>query len=231
MSSPKIIFIATSHAVMGDTQEPTGVWLEELSTPYYQLIDAGFQVDVGSIKGGKIPVDPRSQQPQGENADSVERMLEDFEAMHKITHSTAIEAIDFSAYDVLFLPGGHGTMWDLPGSERLASVIPAMLENGKVVSAVCHGPVGLVSAKYTNGTPVVAGKRVTGFTNAEESAVGLTEVVPYLLESKLRELGAAYESGPDFEPFAVRDGNLITGQNPVSSEAVAELVIQALGES
>lgn len=224
----KIVIVATSHALMGDTGEPTGVWLEELTTPYYAFVDAGYDVDVYSIAGGAIPIDPRSLKPKGGNEVSVERYLGDPLAQAKFQETPDIADLDLAAYSAVFLPGGHGTMWDYPVSERLASIVGTAMENGKIVAAVCHGPAGLVSATLSDGTPVVAGRKVAGFTNTEEDAVGLTDAVPFLLETRLRELGADYRSGPDFQPFAIRDGNLITGQNPASAAPAAELVIEAL---
>jgi putative intracellular protease/amidase len=228
MSDPiKILIIVTSHAVMGgEPATPTGLWFEELTTPYYALADAGAVVDIASIRGGPVPIDPRSQRAAGENPASVERFLADPRAMAKLSVSWRIEAVDASHYDAVFLPGGHGTMFDLPGSTRLATIVSATLARGAVVAAVCHGPAGLVSAVDETGKPIVAGRRVSGFTNSEEEAAGLTNAVPFLLETRLRDLGATYVSGPDFRPFAVADGNLVTGQNPASSEEVARLMLE-----
>lgn len=226
----KILFVVTSAAFMGDTGEPTGLWFEELTTPYYAFVDAGAEVDIVSIAGGAVPIDPRSKKPLGENPASVDRFLRDPKAGAKIADTKAIAGVDASQYDAVFLPGGHGTMWDLPASTALAKTVVATLGRGGVVAAVCHGPAGLVSAKFDNGEPVVAGKRVAAFTNSEEVAAGLDKAVPFLLEDRLRALGAKLETAPDFQPLALRDGNLITGQNPASSEKVAELVLEALNE-
>ncbi len=227
----KILLILTSQSTMGDDSRPTGVWFEELSTPYYAFIDAGAQVDIASIKGGKIPFDPHSIEPEGKNPASVERFLKDAAAMALIEDSRKIDDVNPSSYSAVFLPGGHGTMWDLATSDRLADLMSAAWASGKVVAAVCHGPAGLVNAKDTNGEPLVAGRHVSAFTNSEEEAAGLTTIVPFLLETRIRELGAKYERGSDFQPFAVRDGNLVTGQNPMSSEQVAHLVLQAVREN
>lgn len=227
MADPiKILIILTSHATMGDATKPTGFWFEELTTPYYAFVDAGAQVDLASIQGGGAPVDPRSQKPIGDNPATVDRFLQDKPAMAALSATMRIDAADWAKYDAIFLPGGHGTMWDLPKSEALARLLASAYENDRVVSAVCHGPAGLVSVRLSNGAALVQGLRVSAFTNTEEDAVGLTPVVPFLLETRLRELGARYESGPDFQPFAVADGNLITGQNPASSEHVARLVLE-----
>lgn len=228
MNTITILFIVTSHGMMGDKSEPTGIWFEELSTPYYAFTDAGYQVDIVSVSGGPVPIDPRSQLALGENPESVDRFLEDASAMTLIKDTKPIDQIDTSGYDAVFLPGGHGTMWDLPGSQALAEAVSKTLADGRVMAAVCHGPAGLVSATDSNGVPVVKGRKVAAFTNAEEDAVGLTDAVPFLLETRLKELGANVQIAPNFEAFAVVDDNLITGQNPASSEKVAKLVIEQL---
>lgn len=225
-----ILMILTSQATMGDDPRPTGVWFEELSTPYYAFIDAGAQVDIASIAGGKIPIDPHSLEATGKNPPSVERFLKDEAALAKLEGSLKIDKVTPRGYAAVFLPGGHGTMWDLPGSPRLAELLSAAWAEGKIVSAVCHGPAGLVNVKDANGRALVAGRRVAAFTNSEETAAGLTDKVPFLLETRIRGLGANYQSGPDFQPFAVRDGKLVTGQNPASSGEVARLVLQAIRE-
>lgn len=228
-SSPRILMVTTSHGTLGDSGDRTGVWLEEIATPYYVFTDAGASVDVASIAGGAVPVDPKSRKAPGENTASVERFLADSDAAEKLERSAAIETVSWRAYDAVFLPGGHGTMWDLPGSGALSSLLGEALAAGRVVAAVCHGPAGLVSVLDQDGRPAVAGRRVSAFTDSEEEAVGLVPVVPFLLETRLRELGAAFESAPDFTPFGVADGNLVTGQNPASSEVVARLALQQIG--
>ena len=228
MAAPKILIITTSHASLGDTDNNTGLWLEELTTPYYAFADAGASVAVASIAGGPVPIDPGSQKANGENSTSVERFLADEKAQQAIAHTSAIDEVNASKYDAVFLPGGHGTMWDLPQSDRLSQIVSETLEQGRVVSAVCHGPAGLVSAKTAAGEPVVKGRKVAAFTNAEEDAVGLTATVPFLLESKLRELGAIFQKANNFKTFVVADNNLITGQNPMSSELVAQEVLNAI---
>jgi putative intracellular protease/amidase len=223
-----VLLGGTSHAVIGDAAmggKPTGLWLEELTTPYYVFKDAGFRVTVASIQGGAIPIDPRSTES---DAPSVQRFLKDHEAQTEIARTSAFHTVNPLDFDALFLPGGHGTMWDFPTSEALSRAVVSMLNANKIVSAVCHGPAGLVNARFDNGDPVVKGKRVAAFTNSEERAVGLTESVPFLLETRLRELGATFEHVADFAPFSVQDGHLITGQNPASSQAVANLVVKSL---
>lgn len=230
MKTLTILFILTSHAMMGDTGQPTGVWLEELTTPYYALKDAGYDVKLASIKGGEIPIDPRSLEGEEELPESVKRFLADEDAMNALKNSAAIENVNATQYAAVFLPGGHGTMFDLPESERLAEIVSETLTENRIVAAVCHGPAGLVSAKNANGEPVVKGKNVAAFTNSEEEAVELTDAVPFLLETGLKELGANVITAPDFQPHAVQDGHLITGQNPSSSGKVAELIINTLNE-
>jgi putative intracellular protease/amidase len=227
----KILMILTAQATMGSHGPATGVWFEELSAPYYAFVDAGIAVEIASIPGGRIPVDPHSLHPSDKNPASVERFLNDETAMRKISSSWSIDDVKVGDYAAVFLPGGHGTMWDLPQSDHLAAVLNEAWESGKVLAAVCHGPAGLVNARDVSGLPLVSGRRVSAFTNSEEAAVGLAATVPFALESRLRELGARYESGPDFQPYAVRDGRLVTGQNPASSEPVARLVLEALRES
>jgi putative intracellular protease/amidase len=213
---------------MGDTDRKTGLWIEELTTPYYSFVDAGASVEIASIRGGTVPVEPNSQKGVGENTESVERYLKDPVAQRKIASSLGLDQVNWRDFDAVFMPGGHGTMWDLPTSAPLARLLGEAFADGRVVAAVCHGPAGLVDVTLPNGGPLVAGKRVTGFTNTEEDAVGLTSVVPFLLETRLRELGARFEGVADFQPYTVTDGNLVTGQNPASSHGVAQAVLERL---
>jgi putative intracellular protease/amidase len=226
-----VLMILTSQATMGTGGTPTGVWFEELSTPYYAFVDAGAKVEIVSINGGQIPIDPHSLKAPGKNPPSVERFLNDKEAMSKITQSKKLGAEQVVHYDAVFLPGGHGTMWDFPNSQALANLISTAWKDGKVIAAVCHGPAGLVNARDENGQALVAGRRISAFTDAEEVAAGLDQTVPFLLETRLRNLGANFESGPNFQPFFVRDGRLITGQNPASSDAVAKATLEAAHEN
>lgn len=227
----KVLIIATSHGTMGASSEATGVWLEELTTPYYTFVDAGAEVTIASIGGGMIPIDPRSIRAKGENEASVERYLADPMLQTSVRSTPPFVAAMADGYDAVFLPGGHGTMWDYPTSPEVAKVVVNFLTQGKAVAAVCHGPAGLVSARLADGTSIVAGRRVAGFTNSEERAAGLDAVVPFLLETRLRELGAVYLNGPDFAPFVVRDANLITGQNPASAREAARLTLEAVSET
>lgn len=230
MSTPCILIIATSHARMGAKNEPTGAWLEELTTPYYRFVDAGADVIVASIAGGAIPIDPRSTEGDARKEASVRRYLEDADAQALGAHTRTFTGLDANHFDALFLPGGHGTMWDCPNDAALASLGTQYVEAAKPVAAVRHGPAGLTSARAADGTPAVAGRRLTGFTNGEE-AVGLTDTVPFLLEDRLRELGANYEKGADFAPYVVRDGVLITGQNPATAANAADLTLDAVRDA
>lgn len=228
MTKTKVLMIATSAATMGSGGEPTGLWLEELAAPYYVFADAGASVTLASIAGGAAPVDPRSVKARGENEAEVDRFLDDAAASAALKATIPVDRLDAAEYDAVFLPGGHGTMWDLPDSAALAALIGASWAAGKVVAAVCHGPAGLVNVKAEDGRPLVEGRRVTGFSDSEERAVGLDGIVPFLLETRLRTLGGRYESAADFQPFAVADGRLVTGQNPASSALTARAVLDAL---
>lgn len=224
-----VLIITTMHEDLGGTGHATGLWFEELATPYYAFTDAGAQVTIASLPGGDIPIDPRSEEPRGKNPASVERFLEDTYAMAQKRNTVELAAVSPNNYDVIFIPGGHGAMWDLASSRELGYFLTKAWAKGRIISSVCHGPAGLVNAREVDGKPLVAGKKVSAFSNSEEETSGLAEVVPFLLETRLRGLGADYRSGPDFQAFAVRDGRLITGQNPESAAKVAELVLEAAG--
>ncbi|MEJ1160688.1 type 1 glutamine amidotransferase domain-containing protein [Prosthecomicrobium sp. N25] len=223
----RALIVATSHDRLGDTGKPTGFYWEELATPYRVFREAGFEVDIASIRGGEPAADPKSEPSAEEPLPDVVAFKKDEAAMGKLRRAPSVQEVVAADYDVVFLAGGHGAVWDMPGDPALAALLGDVHARGGVVSAVCHGPAGLVGAKGTDGAPLVAGKRVAGFTNEEETAVGLTEVVPFLLETRLGELGAFFEPGPAFKPKVVRDGRLVTGQNPMSSEATAERAVEA----
>lgn len=227
-TQPRILMIVTSNARMGNSGRPTGLWAEELVVPYYALTDAGAEVKLASPAGGPAPIDPSSIKPRGENDPAVERFLDDAELQALIAATSRASEQDSLRFDALFFPGGHGTMWDLPVDEGVTRAVERAYAAGRPIASVCHGAAGLVTAKRPNGWPIVHGLHVNAFTNSEEVAVGLENVVPFLLETRLRELGARFDSGPDWQPFAVQDGLLITGQNPQSSHRVAELLMQAL---
>lgn len=221
----RILMVLTSQATMGGFDRPTGVWFEELTTPYYHFVDAGFEVIFASPKGGVVPIDPHSRD---ENIPSVMRFASDSKAMSQLENSLPLADLSSTPYAAIFLPGGHGTMFDLPNDSALADLLQTFWLEDKVVAAVCHGPAGLLAASDEEGKPLVAGRRISAFSNEEEDAAGLTAAMPFLLESRIRELGGLYEGVPKFEPYAVRDGLLVTGQNPMSSELVAQLTIQAI---
>jgi putative intracellular protease/amidase len=214
-----VLLIVTSHGELGTTGTKTGFWLEELAAPYYELALAGFDVTIASPKGGKPPADPKSE---SSDAAVVKRFLADKTAMALLETTKPLASIT-EKFDAYFVVGGHGVMWDLADNEDLVRLLGGANDEGRVVAAVCHGP-----AAFAKLGKVVAGKRVTGFSNEEEDAVGLTPIVPFALETKLVELGGKYERGPKWGAFAVRDGNLVTGQNPASSAKVAQLVVEAL---
>jgi putative intracellular protease/amidase len=231
--TPRILIVLTSHRELGQTGRATGFHFEELATPYWAFRDAGFAVEIASIQGGAAPVDPGSHPgDQSTLPVSVARFLADQGATAAIANTPAIEMVQPEPFDAVFLPGGHGTMWDLPTNAGLGRLVGAIFDAGGAVGAVCHGPAGLVGARRADGRPIVEGRRVNSFTNAEEAAIGLSDAMPFLLETQLRELGGRFEGGPNFRAFAVRDGNLATGQNPASAGAVAAHIVdivRALG--
>lgn len=229
MNTITILFIVTSQALLGTTGEPTGIWLEELTTPYYMFKGAGYDVEIASVQGGEIPVDPRSLTDE-DKPESVVKYEGDETLQQAVKNSAPTNQVDPSKYAAVFFPGGHGTMFDFPNNEMLAGVINDVLARDGVVGAVCHGPAALVGVNGPDGEPIVKGKKLSVFTDAEEGAVGLTEVMPFALETRLRELGADIVKADNFVAQAVRDGNLVTGQNPASSADVARLMIEALGE-
>jgi putative intracellular protease/amidase len=224
----KILMVLTSHDTLGNTGRKTGFWLEEFVAPYYTFLDAGAAVTVASPKGGQPPLDPVSDTPQGQT-DLTRRFKQDIAAQAVLANTRLLSEMNAEDYDAIFYPGGHGPMWDLTEDAHSIALIEAFYNAGKPVAAVCHAPAVLHRVTY-QGQPIVKGKRVAGFTNSEEEAVGLTEVVPFLLQDKLTELGANFSQAGDFQPYVVRDGLLITGQNPASSERAAEALLEALEE-
>jgi putative intracellular protease/amidase len=229
MSARRILMILTSNDRMGDSGKPTGLWAEELAAPYYAFRDAGVEVVLASPRGGPAPIDPGSLKPRGQNDAAVERYLADEALQQQVARTRPVDEVDASGFDAVFFPGGHGTMWDLPTSAGVTRAVEQAYAAGKLVSSVCHGAAGLVTARRPDGAPLVQGKRVNSFTDSEEAAAGLAHVVPFPLEGRLRELGARFEAAADWQPFVVRDGQLITGQNPQSSARVAQEVLRALG--
>jgi putative intracellular protease/amidase len=223
----RVLIVLTSHDQLGDTGDKTGFWLEEFAAPYYRLRDAGADITLASPKGGQPPLDPKSSQPDFQT--SATRRFDDDSAAQKALASTVkLATLSANDFDAVFFPGGHGPLWDLASDRKSIALIEAFVAQNKPVAAVCHASAVLNEVRTPADEPLVAGRRVTGFSNSEEDAVGLTKVVPFLVEDRLKELGATYESTEDWAPLAVVDGRLITGQNPASSEKVAEALLQAL---
>ena len=224
MISAKVLFIATSHDKIGDTNDETGVWLEEIAVPYYVFKDAGTEVILASPKGGRVPLDPKSRSIILATFDT-KRFLKDEEAMYFLSHSMLLKDVLADDYDVIFLPGGHGPMWDLADNKTLKKLLEAFNEKNKPIGAVCHGVVGLLSLQNEKGESWIRGKQLTCFSNSEEKLSGLTEQVPFLLETRLVSLGALYSKGDDYVGHVMSDGNIITGQNPASSKEVAQKIM------
>tara|TARA_R110001592_G_scaffold23468_4_gene92090 strand:- start:1319 stop:2005 length:687 start_codon:yes stop_codon:yes gene_type:complete len=223
----KILMVLTSHSELGNTGEKTGFWIEEFAAPYYVLADAGAEITIASPKGGQPPVDPKSEITDAQTP-STERFYKDFKVIDAVAHSLILSTIKEADYDAVFYPGGHGPLWDLATDENSIQLIEAFYNHQKPIAFVCHAPAALVNVKAKNGEPLVKGKAVTGFSNTEEEAVKLTKVVPFLLEDELTKHGANYSKGDDWVSYVKQDGLLITGQNPGSSEAVAELILETI---
>ncbi len=222
-----ILMILTSHDRLGDTGEPTGFWLEEFAAPYYRLRDTGAEITLASPEGGQPPLDPKSADPALATA-ATERFADDAEARQLLAHTQVLANIDSQGFDALFYPGGHGPLWDLVEDTDSIALIEAFVAAGKPVAAVCHAPAVLCQARDSSGVPLLRGRRVTGFSDSEEAAVGLTAVVPFSLEQRLQACGAQYSKAADWDSYAVVDGLLVTGQNPASSEAVADALLALL---
>ncbi len=223
----KILFVLTSHDKLGDTGKKTGFWVEEFASPYYTLLDKGADITIATPKGGAAPIDPSSDAPDAATA-ATDRFNNDAVAKEKIANTKVLADMDPDDFDAVFYPGGHGPLWDLTKDGSSIALIEKFNSQGKPIAFVCHAPAVLKDVKNADGTRLVKGKKVTGFSNSEESAVGLREVVPFLLENMLVENGAFYSNADDWAPFAIQDGNLITGQNPASSELVAEKLLASL---
>ena len=224
----KIVIVLTSHADLGDTGKKTGFWLEELASPYYVFTDAGTEVTLASPLGGQPPLDPKSAEPDAETA-STRRFNSDATATAALATTHKLGDVKISDYDAVFYPGGHGPLWDLANDPASVTLIEAAIATGKPVAAVCHAPGVLRDVKNPDGTSLIAGKNVTGFTDTEEAAVGLTAVVPFLVEEMLKAKGGRYTKAADWEVHVVEDGLLITGQNPASSARAAEMLLQKIG--
>ncbi len=222
-----ILMVLTSHDQLGDSGEKTGFWLEEFAAPYYVFKDAGAQITLASPKGGQPPLDPKSDADDAQTADT-ERFRNDTEAQQLLATSHKLNDMRERDFDAIFYPGGHGPLWDLVDDPQSVLLIEQFYHSGKPVAAVCHAPAVFRHSIEANGEPLVKGKRITAFSNSEEAAVGLSEIVPFLLEDMLSERGARYEKGEDWASHIVCDGQLLTGQNPASSAALATAVIDQL---
>lgn len=224
----KVLMVLTSHDALGDTGKPTGFWLEEFAAPYYTFRDAGVDVTVASPRGGRPPLDPKSNEPDF-RTDFTHRYEADPAAQAVLAHTVRLAEIDAEGFDAVFYPGGHGPLWDLAEDEDSIGLIETTLRAGKPVALVCHAPGVLRHVTAENGEPWVKGRPVTGFADTEEETMGLTEVVPFLVEDELVRLGGVYRKGPDFSSYVVEDGLLITGQNPSSSAAAAVALLARRG--
>lgn len=222
-----VLFVLTSHDQLGDTGQKTGFWIEEFAAPYYALTDAGMVVTLASPKGGQPPIDPKSDAPENQT-EATKRFKEDEALREKLSLTLKLSDTFADEFDAVFFPGGHGPMWDLNKDPNVTRLVQNFYKQNKSVTAVCHGPAALLNAKGDNGELLIKGKKVTGFTNTEEEAVKLTNVVPFLLEDALKAAGAQYSKKGDWESYTVRDGLLLTGQNPASSEQVAKDLMQVL---
>jgi len=221
----KILMVLTSHDQLGTTGLKTGFWLEEFAAPYYVFKDAKADITIVSPKGGQPPLDPKSDEPDFQTA-ATARFKEDAEAQAALANSLKLSDVSPDDFDAVFYPGGHGPLWDLVEDRNSISLIEVMYSAGKTVAAVCHAPAVFRHTEAPDGSSLVEGKSVTGFSNSEEAAVELTDIVPFLLENELQTIGANYSKSSDWHPYIITDGNLITGQNPASSEGVAQALLE-----
>lgn len=226
-SAPRILIVLTSHDQLGATGKKTGFWLEEFAAPYYVFKEAGVRITLASPRGGQPPLDPKSDDPSAHNPATL-RFKQDAEGMALLANTHKLADMRAEDFDAVFYPGGHGPLWDLAEDAYSIALINALYAAGKPVAAVCHAPGVLRHARTPDGERLVQGKKVTGFTNSEEAAVQLTDIVPFLVEDMLQEHGGHFSKGPDWQPYAVVDGHLITGQNPASSELVAQTLLKQL---
>ncbi|MGC4410276.1 type 1 glutamine amidotransferase domain-containing protein [Rhizobium rosettiformans] len=223
----KILMVLTSHDQLGDTGKKTGFWLEEFAAPYYVMKDDGAEITLASPKGGQPPLDPKSDEPDAQT-ESTDRFKADQTAQQLLASTTPLSHIDPADFDAVFYPGGHGPLWDLAEDRDSIALIEAFAAKDRPIGVVCHAPGVLRHVKGTDGEALVKGRKVTGFTNSEEEAVGLTDVVPFLVEDMLQERGGLYEKGADWGVYVVTDGKLVTGQNPASSEEAAKKLLKLL---
>ena len=228
MTTKHILMVITSHDELGNTGEKTGFWVEEFAAPYYAFIDAGYQVTLASPLGGQPPIDPKSKLDDFKTP-ATNRFDEDPVVQAALAQTVVLKTISHVDFDAVFYPGGHGPLWDLATDSTSIALIESFIASNKTVAAVCHATAVFNDVKDAQGNLFVAGKAITGFTNTEEEAVALTDIVPFLVEDALIKRGADYQKGEDWSPFAVKDGLLITGQNPASSELVAEKLMASIG--
>ena len=219
--------VLTSHSELGNTGQKTGFWIEEFVAPYYVLADAGAKITLASPKGGQPPIDPKSESPDAQTA-ATQRFDHDNELKERLANTLPLNTINEMHYDAVFYPGGHGPLWDLTNDHASIALITDFYTHHKPVAFVCHAPGVLMKVKLPDGDPLVAGKAVTGFSNTEEEAVHLTNVVPFLVEDELKKLGGNYSKGPDWGSYVLQDGLLITGQNPASSAEAARLLLKTI---
>ena len=224
----KILMVLTSHDQLGNTGRKTGFWLEEFAAPYFVFRDAGVELTLASPKGGQPPIDPKSDLPENQTP-AMARFKEDKRAQKELSQTVKLATVKAEDYDTVFYPGGHGPMWDLAEDPNSIALLESFYNSGKPIALVCHAPGVLRHVTY-NGEPLVKGKRVTGFTNGEEEEVKLTKVVPFLVEDELLRLGAVFEKMANWQPFAITDGRLVTGQNPASSTVGAQALLKVLGQ-
>lgn len=223
----KVLFVLTSHKDLGNTGQETGFWIEEFATPYYALKDKGIEITLASPKGGHPPIDPKSALEDFATP-ATKRFSTDKETKHILANTIKLNTVNHADYDAVFYPGGHGPLWDLAEDKNSIALIESFYKNNKPIAAVCHAPAIFKHTKGIDGKPLVNGKKVTGFTNTEEEAVQLTAIVPFLVEDMLKKNGGIYSRKADWSPYAIEDGLLITGQNPASSELVAELLLEKI---
>ncbi|OCH16730.1 dimethylallyltransferase [Aliivibrio sp. 1S165] len=229
MTTPKkrILMVLTSHSDLGNTGEKTGFWIEEFAAPYYVFLDAGINITLASPLGGQPPIDPNSEL-ENFQTDATRRFDNDESTQQTLASTHTLSDIKADDYDAVFYPGGHGPLWDLVDDKNSIALIETLLNSNKPVAAVCHAGAVLLNAKDTAGQSIVKDKAVTGFSNTEEEAVALTDIVPFLLEDELKKQGGDYQKVSDWAPFVIQDGLIITGQNPASSESTAEKLLLAL---
>ena len=223
-----ILMVLTSHDQLGDTGKKTGFWLEEFAAPYYVFKNSGAQITLASPHGGQPPLDPKSDDENAQT-DATRRFKADAEAQKQLASTVPLSSVKAGDFDAVFYPGGHGPLWDLAEDAQPIALIEKTFAAGKPLALVCHAPGVLRHTKAPDGSPRVKGKKVTGFTNSEEDAVQLTKIVPFLVEDMLKANGGVYSKGPDWAPYVLTDGTLVTGQNPASSEQGAHALLKLLG--